>query len=92
MIDAQQVVGELKVTLKPFVGLMSEKRFASNISLEAPGLKLQLQDKTLAWGTDSLGLYGLFNFPHATIVTAADNGSGSTDWDYLGLIRPYTGS
>ena len=42
--------------------------------------KDQLQDKTLAWATESLGLFGLFNFPGSTIITAADNGGGSTDW------------
>lgn len=43
--------------------------------------KMQLHDKTLAWGKQSLELYGLFNFPHSTVLTAADNGSGSTDWE-----------
>jgi len=42
--------------------------------------KMQLHDSTLAWGEESLGLRGLFNFPGMTILTAADNGGGSTDW------------
>jgi hypothetical protein len=41
---------------------------------------LQLQDSTLAWGRESFGLYGLFNHPFMTILTAAGNGAGSTDW------------
>jgi hypothetical protein len=42
--------------------------------------RAQLQDKSLAWGVESLGLYPLFRYPGSTIVTAADNGAGSTDW------------
>lgn len=42
--------------------------------------KTQLHDRTIAWGKESLGLRGLFNFPGMTILTAADNGGGSTDW------------
>ena len=42
--------------------------------------KQQLHDTTLAWGKESLGLRGLFNFPGSTLLTAADNGAGSTDW------------
>lgn len=42
--------------------------------------RAQLQDETLAWGRESLKLYGLLKFPGSTIITAADNGAGSTDW------------
>ena len=42
--------------------------------------KMQLHDQTLAWGKESLGLRGLCNFPGSTLLTAADNGGGSTDW------------
>lgn len=46
--------------LKPFVRAMSEKKFASNISLEAKGLRLVWQDKrTIAVEASSESLYRL---------------------------------
>ena len=40
----------------------------------------ELWDETLAWGKESIGLLGLFNHPLISVITAADNGSGSTFW------------
>jgi hypothetical protein len=42
--------------------------------------KVELQDRSLAWGKESLELRGLLNYPGLTLLTAADNGAGSTDW------------
>ena len=40
---------------------------------------LELWDRALAWGKESIGILGLFNHPLISVISAADNG-GTTTW------------
>lgn len=88
-ISGAEITGHLQIAYGGFSHTEEDLRnwsFASRGSLpqmqQAGSLrgKMQLHDQTLAWGKESLGLRGLCNFPGMTILTAADNGGGSTDW------------
>ncbi len=89
-ITGAEMTGRLQIAYGGFAYTREDLRnfsFASRgalpTMLQSASLRgmMQLHDETLAWGKESLGLYGLFNFPHSTVITAADNGSGSTDWE-----------
>jgi hypothetical protein len=50
---------------------------SSSASLRA---HMEVWDEALAWGKESIGILGMFNHPLLGVITAADNGSGSTSW------------
>lgn len=88
-VSGAEITGRLQIAYGAFGFTDEDTRnwsFASRGSLptmlQTGSLRgrAQLHDETLAWGKQSLGLRGLFNFPGGTIITAADNGGGSTDW------------
>jgi hypothetical protein len=40
----------------------------------------ELWDQALAWGKESIGIFGLLNHPLISFITAADKGGGATTW------------
>lgn len=87
-LSAAEMVGHIQTIDGGYVVSRKQLRNAKkgNVRLiprsQQASLRAHLEewDEGLAWGKESINIFGLFNHPLISVITAADNGSGSTFW------------